>query len=65
VTLTPLVPPATAAKKDSEALSPASAPQHADFLAARQHVCAAVVAAKPEITGMDMITGNSDCGLEF
>ncbi|KAJ7830924.1 hypothetical protein B0H14DRAFT_3872434 [Mycena olivaceomarginata] len=63
VTLTPLAPPATAAKK--EALSPASAPQHADFLAARQHMCAAVVAAEPEITGMDMITGNGDCVLEF
>jgi hypothetical protein len=64
VTPTLLAPPATAAKKGGS-LSPASAPQHADFLAALQCVCTAVVAAEPEITCMDTIAGNGNCGLEF
>ncbi|KAJ7360832.1 dihydroxyacetone kinase [Mycena albidolilacea] len=62
VTPTPLAPPATAAKKAGSA-SGIGAPQPADFLAALQRVCAAVVAAEPEITRMDTIAGDGDCGL--
>ncbi|KAJ7363875.1 hypothetical protein DFH08DRAFT_798338 [Mycena albidolilacea] len=60
---TPLAPLATAAKKGGSA-SGIGAPQPAYFLAALQRVCTAVVAAELEITRMDTIAGNGDCGLE-
>ncbi|KAJ7331387.1 Dak1 domain-containing protein [Mycena albidolilacea] len=49
VTPTPLAPPATATKKGGSASS----------------IGAPLVAAEPEITCMDTIAGNGDCGLEF
>ncbi|KAJ7748250.1 dihydroxyacetone kinase [Mycena olivaceomarginata] len=62
VTPTPLAPPATAAKKAGSA-SGIGAPAPAGFLAALQRACAAVMAAESEITRMDTIAGDGDCGL--
>ncbi|KAJ7696800.1 Dak1 domain-containing protein [Mycena rosella] len=63
VTPTPLAPAATpsAAKRASGAQIAAAQP--AEFLAALQRACAALVAAEPEITRMDTIAGDGDCGL--
>ncbi|KAJ7859221.1 hypothetical protein B0H14DRAFT_2577383 [Mycena olivaceomarginata] len=55
-----LTPPATATKKEGSASS-ISAPQPADFLAALQHMCTAVVAAESEIMHTDTIAGDSNC----
>ncbi|KAJ7760126.1 dihydroxyacetone kinase [Mycena maculata] len=62
VTPTPLAPASSASAKKAAA-SGIGAAQPADFLAALQRACAALVAAEPEITRMDTITGDGDCGL--
>ncbi|KAJ7508370.1 dihydroxyacetone kinase [Mycena galericulata] len=62
VTPTPLAPAASASAKKAAA-SGIAAPQPAEFIAALQRACAALVAAEPDITRMDTIAGDGDCGL--
>ncbi|KAJ7144788.1 dihydroxyacetone kinase [Mycena crocata] len=63
VTPTPLAPAASPSAKKSSSGSGIAAAQPAEFLAALQRACAALVAAEPEITRMDTIAGDGDCGL--
>ncbi|KAJ7146489.1 Dak1 domain-containing protein [Mycena epipterygia] len=63
VTPTPLAPAAVASAKKSSSSAAIASPQPADFLAALQRACSALVAAEPEITRMDTIAGDGDCGL--
>ncbi|KAJ7731224.1 dihydroxyacetone kinase [Mycena metata] len=64
VTPTPLAPAASASSATTKGkASGISAPQPAAFLEAIKRACAAVVAAEPEITRMDTIAGDGDCGL--
>ncbi|KAJ7634528.1 dihydroxyacetone kinase [Roridomyces roridus] len=62
VTPTPLAPAASDSAKKAAA-SGIAAPQPADFIAALKRACEALVAAEPEITRMDTIAGDGDCGL--
>jgi len=53
---------ALAAKKPEKANSlAAEAPE--DFIAGVKRACQAIIAAEPEITRMDTIAGDGDCGL--
>ncbi|KAJ6480947.1 dihydroxyacetone kinase [Mycena sanguinolenta] len=63
VTPTPLAPAATASTTSRSSATRIAAPQPAEFLAAVQRACAAIAAAEPEITRMDTIAGDGDCGL--
>lgn len=63
VTPTPLAPAATTSTSKSYTGARIAAPQPAEFLAALQRACGALVAAEPEITRMDTIAGDGDCGL--
>ncbi|KAJ7206232.1 dihydroxyacetone kinase [Mycena haematopus] len=63
VTPTPLAPAATSSAKSGSDSARIAAPQPVDFLAALQRACAALAAAEPEITRMDTIAGDGDCGL--
>ncbi|KAJ6617440.1 dihydroxyacetone kinase [Mycena sp. CBHHK59/15] len=63
VTPTPLAPAAAASAKKAASGSEIAAPQPKEFLAALQRACAALVTAEPEITRMDTIAGDGDCGL--
>ncbi|KAJ6601042.1 dihydroxyacetone kinase [Mycena vulgaris] len=63
VTPTPLAPAAAASATKRSGGAQIAAPQPAEFLAALQRVCAALVTAEPEITRMDTIAGDGDCGL--
>ncbi|KAF7302413.1 Dihydroxyacetone kinase [Mycena chlorophos] len=64
ITPTPLAPaPKPNAKRSADANSVVSAPNPAEFVAALERVCAALIAAEPEITRMDTIAGDGDCGL--
>jgi len=63
VTPTPLAPaPSPPAKKASNP-NAISAPAPAEYVAALQRIVKAVIAAEPEITRMDTIAGDGDCGL--
>ncbi|KAF8215609.1 dihydroxyacetone kinase [Mycena galopus ATCC 62051] len=63
VTPTPLAPSTLATSTKSSTSGGIAAPQPAEFLAALQRACGALVAAEPEITRMDTIAGDGDCGL--
>ncbi|KAJ7213587.1 dihydroxyacetone kinase [Mycena pura] len=63
VTPTPLAPPPAPPAKKSAGAAGIAATQPAEFLAAVQRACAALAAAEPEITRMDTIAGDGDCGL--
>ncbi|KAJ7439972.1 dihydroxyacetone kinase [Mycena latifolia] len=63
VTPTPLAPAAAASMAKRTGGAQIAAPEPAAFLAALQRACAALVAAEPEITRMDTIAGDGDCGL--
>ncbi|KAK7039503.1 dihydroxyacetone kinase [Favolaschia claudopus] len=63
-TPTPLAPAASSTKASTSSSSARiAAAQPAEFIAALQRACAALVAAEPEITRMDTIAGDGDCGL--
>ncbi|KAK7044661.1 dihydroxyacetone kinase [Favolaschia claudopus] len=63
-TPTPLAPTASSTKASTSSSSARiAAAQPAEFVAALQRACAALVAAEPEITRMDTIAGDGDCGL--
>ncbi|KAJ7052269.1 dihydroxyacetone kinase [Mycena amicta] len=65
ITPTPLAPaPNPPAKRTLSANAvTVSAPQPGEFIAALERACAALIAAEPEITRMDTIAGDGDCGL--
>ncbi|KAF7347155.1 Dihydroxyacetone kinase [Mycena venus] len=62
VTPTPLAPAASASSTSSRS-SGISSPQPEEFLAALKRACVALTKAEPEITRMDTIAGDGDCGL--
>ncbi|KAJ6479285.1 dihydroxyacetone kinase [Mycena vitilis] len=63
LTPTPLAPAASSSASITTATSAISAADPAAFLKALQGASAALAAAEPEITRMDTIAGDGDCGL--
>ncbi|KAJ6479293.1 dihydroxyacetone kinase [Mycena vitilis] len=63
LTPTPLAPAASSSASITTATSAISAADPAVFLKALQGASAALAAAEPEITRMDTIAGDGDCGL--
>ncbi|KAJ7083325.1 dihydroxyacetone kinase [Mycena belliarum] len=63
ITPTPLAPVATASAVKRASGAQVAAPDPAAFLDALQRACKALVAAESEITRMDTIAGDGDCGL--
>ncbi|KAF7303561.1 Dihydroxyacetone kinase [Mycena indigotica] len=63
VTPTPLAPPPHPPAKRAADATAVSASKPSEFVTAIQRACDAVVAAEAEITRMDTIAGDGDCGL--
>ncbi|KAJ6541562.1 dihydroxyacetone kinase [Mycena capillaripes] len=63
VTPTPLAPAPTASTSTGTGAARIAAAQPAELLAALRRACAALVEAEPEITRMDTVAGDGDCGL--
>jgi len=56
-------PPAVQSQLTKVTTAQLEAPDSASFKASVEKACKALIAAEPEITRMDTITGDGDCGL--